>query len=61
MNGDCHNPNLPCNLYPIITLPNKAIKVPLNHKIILELMQIIANINTKQITYIVTRTLFTPL
>lgn len=55
MNGDCHNPNLPCNLYPIITLPNKAIKVPLNHKKVPRIIAFIANINTKQITYIVTR------
>lgn len=33
MNGDCHNPNLPYNLYLYNNLiPNKAIKVPLNHK-----------------------------
>lgn len=32
MNGDCHNPNLPYNLYPYKPIPNKAIKVPLNHK-----------------------------
>jgi hypothetical protein len=32
MNGDCHNPNLPYNLYLYKPIPNKAIKVPLNHK-----------------------------
>ena len=41
MNGDYHNPNLPYNLYLYNNLiPNKAIKVPLNHKKFLELLHL---------------------
>lgn len=56
MNGDCHNPNLPDNLYLYKPIPNKegnqgtskSPKVP-------RIIAFINNINTNAITYIVTR------